>query len=229
MLGEAWMSNLACPPDDKNPAPCVEGRILRAPPSYWRCMLAEAPGFEPGNVGSKDRCLTTWLRLSVGVCMVDPEHHSRTEEARQAWGLRRGKRALLTIRHRRRNRRNRRDHRSPLVLLHARQPSSQPPSPGVGARVLRGAGGRRCSAVPLSGAGNGARARDFQGASKLCCTAFRRAASRCAGRCPVKSYGSSGWACISLHPASMDFRSLSLTMRPLSRGEGPVRKTHLHT
>ena len=29
-------------------------------------MLAGAPGFEPGNGGTKNRCLTTWLRPNAG-------------------------------------------------------------------------------------------------------------------------------------------------------------------
>ena len=45
-------------------------------------MLAGAPGFEPGDGGTKNRCLTTWLRPNE--CKPGPyisvfEKHNRAE------------------------------------------------------------------------------------------------------------------------------------------------------
>ena len=39
--------------------------VVASPAIPQKPRLADAPGFEPGNVGSKGRCLTAWLRVNV--------------------------------------------------------------------------------------------------------------------------------------------------------------------
>ncbi len=40
---------------------------IRGARRCWLCRLAGAPGFEPGNGGTKNRCLTTWRRPNGAV------------------------------------------------------------------------------------------------------------------------------------------------------------------